>query len=282
MTALGMRLGPTRARRLGVESRPVIAGLLDADPIASCAVAERFEHSGGGRGLGGEFIGVAGGRSGLCLAGSNVLPIAGDTRGMAAIGSLLARTQRRASSVAGRARLVLPLWSRLAPAWGDAREVRPDQPLMVCPDPPAVAEDRRVVAVRTDQIDTYFPAAVSMFSEEIGIDPTSHDGGRGYRARIRAQVEMGRAFALIEDGMVVYKAEVGALSSRVGLIQGVWVHPERRGRGIAAAATATVVAQIQRWGRLPSLYVNSFNTAARATYRTVGFHQVGTFATVLL
>ena len=31
-----------------------------------------------------------------------------------------------------------------------------------------------------------------------------------------------------------------------------------------------------------SLYVNSFNTAAVRTYRTVGFEQVGTFATVLL
>jgi predicted GNAT family acetyltransferase len=34
-------------------------------------------------------------------------------------------------------------------------------------------------------------------------------------------------------------------------------------------------------GRAASLYVNSFNTAARATYRRVGFRQVGTYATVL-
>jgi predicted GNAT family acetyltransferase len=30
-----------------------------------------------------------------------------------------------------------------------------------------------------------------------------------------------------------------------------------------------------------SLYVNDFNTAALATYRRVGFRQVGTFASVL-
>ena len=35
-------------------------------------------------------------------------------------------------------------------------------------------------------------------------------------------------------------------------------------------------------GRIASLYVNSYNTVARAAYAKVGFAQVGTFATVLL
>ena len=35
-------------------------------------------------------------------------------------------------------------------------------------------------------------------------------------------------------------------------------------------------------GRIASLYVNSYNTVARAAYSRVGFVEVGTFATVLL
>jgi predicted GNAT family acetyltransferase len=35
-------------------------------------------------------------------------------------------------------------------------------------------------------------------------------------------------------------------------------------------------------GRIASLYVNGYNTVARSAYDRVGFHQVGTFATVLL
>ena len=35
-------------------------------------------------------------------------------------------------------------------------------------------------------------------------------------------------------------------------------------------------------GRIASLYVNGFNTVARATYDRIGFVEVGTFATVLL
>jgi predicted GNAT family acetyltransferase len=71
------------------------------------------------------------------------------------------------------------------------------------------------------------------------------------------------------------------LSATVGQIQGVWVHPQRRGRRLAAGATAAVVQRLHRMGRVASLYVNAYNTPALATYRRVGFTQVGCFATVL-
>ena len=66
---------------------------------------------------------------------------------------------------------------------------------------------------------------------------------------------------------MVFKAEIGALSRRVGQIQGVWVHPNRRGRGLGAAGTAAVVQHLVGTGRVASLYVNAFNSVARASYR---------------
>ncbi|REY40123.1 GNAT family N-acetyltransferase, partial [Mycobacterium tuberculosis] len=48
------------------------------------------------------------------------------------------------------------------------------------------------------------------------------------------------------------------------------------------AGTATLAAVIVGSGRIASLYVNSFNTVARAAYARVGFKEIGTFATVLL
>lgn len=80
----------------------------------------------------------------------------------------------------------------------------------------------------------------------------------------------------------MFKAEIGAMSSRVGQVQGVWVHPDRRGRGLGSAGTAAVVDRlVSGMGRVASLYVNSYNQAARTAYRKLGFQQVGTFATVL-
>ncbi len=121
-----------------------------------------------------------------------------------------------------------------------------------------------------------------MFIGEVGIDPRIGDGGRGYRRRVAGLIAAGRAWARFERGQVVFKAEVGSQSPSVGQIQGVWVHPDWRGHGIGTAGTATLASAVVRSGRTASLYVNSFNTVARATYDRIGFTQVGTFATVLL
>ena len=66
------------------------------------------------------------------------------------------------------------------------------------------------------------------------------DGGRGYRRRVAGLIAAGRAWARFERGQVVFKAEVGSQSPAVGQIQGVWVHPDWRGRGLGTAGTATL------------------------------------------
>ena len=86
-----------------------------------------------------------------------------------------------------------------------------------------------------------------MFTEEVGISPANGDGGSLYRARVGELIGQGRAFARIEDGRVVFKAEVGAATQEEGHteIQGVWVDPALRGRGYANGGMAAVVAQAQ-------------------------------------
>lgn len=256
--------------------------MLTADPVGTVMVAGRFESARMDRTLlGGSFWASTRSEPGLCFSGANLMPLAGDRQSLWSIADALRSRGRRCASIVGRAELVEPLWERTRPWWGPARQVRSDQPLLACPDVPAVAPDGRVAPVDVSRIDDYFPAAVAMFTEEVGVDPTAGDGGVSYRARVKELLSARRAFAIFDGPTVVYKAEVGALSRRVGLIQGVWVNPAYRGRGISGPATAAVVQAVQRWGRLPSLYVNSFNEPARRTYVRVGFEQVGTFASVL-
>ena len=82
---------------------------------------------------------------------------------------------------------------------------------------------------------------------------------------------------------MLFKTEVGALAQRVAQIQGVWMAPALRGQGLAAGCMAAVAELVQVFlAPTVSLYVNDFNTPARATYRRVGFHDVGTAMTVML
>ncbi|MBY3554484.1 GNAT family N-acetyltransferase [Modestobacter lapidis] len=250
-------------------------------------LAGRVEVYGTGTSLGAPLWGLYSGRQldAVCLAGANLIPFArpGAERAAAvAFAERARRAGRRCSTVVGPASAVTPLWELLAPSWGPAREVRAHQPLMAIEGPPAVPAEARVRPVRPDQLDVLLPAAVAMFTEEVGISPLRIDGGAGYRARVAELVCAGLALAWIEDGQVVFKADVGAVSREACQLQGVWVAPRWRGRGIGQRGTAAVV-EYARTTIAPvvSLYVNDYNETARAAYTRVGFSQVGTYASIL-
>lgn len=270
------------ARLLDDRDRAGVYAALENDPVATCMVAARVEVAGlDPWRLGGELWGIGPRLDGLCFAGANLVPLRGDRAALHGFAERARRHGRTCSSVVGRAELVLPLWDELAAYWAPAREVRADQPLMVMAGAPAVEPDPYVRQVIPAELDTYLPAAIAMFTEEVGVDPRLGDGGAGYRARVAELVAAGRAYARFENGQIVFKAEIGALSGGVGQIQGVWVHPAHRGRGLGIAGTAAVADRLARMGRMSSLYVNSFNHVARAVYQRIGFTQVASFATVL-
>ncbi|HVB27778.1 MAG TPA: DUF4081 domain-containing protein [Mycobacteriales bacterium] len=262
-----------------------VLALLSRDPVANVFVMSRVQSCGlDPWRLGAEMWGhLEGGRLGaLCYAGANLVPVGAGPEAIAVFAEKARRQGRRCSSMFGRAEMVAPLWRALLPMWGPARDVRPDQPLMATARPPLIAPDPGVRRVAPDELDTLLPACVAMFTEEVGVSPLQGDGGRLYRARVAELVACGRALARIEDGRVVFKAEVGAVTSAACQIQGVWVAPDLRGRGLAGPGVAAVVATaLASIAPIVSLYVNDFNEPARRAYTRVGFAEVGAFMSVL-
>jgi len=272
-------------RVLGARDLPGLRALLDRDPVSHCFVASRLVTAGADAwALGGEIWGWYDDRAlvSALYVGANLVPVETTPAARLAFADRARRTGRRCSSIVGPAADVLPLWELLAPAWGPAREVRACQPLMTLASAPHVPVDHEVRRVRPDELDVLLPACVAMFTEEVGVSPVEGGAGPAYRARIAELIRTGRAFARIEDGEVVFKAEIGAVSPGVAQVQGVWVTPSRRGEGLSLGGMAAVV-DIVRASLAPvvQLYVNDYNTVARRSYRTVGFDDVGVFATVL-
>ncbi len=80
----------------------------------------------------------------------------------------------------------------------------------------------------------------------------------------------------------MFKAEIGAVTPHACQVQGVWVRPELRGRGLAVAGMSAVVQEALRTiAPVVSLYVNDFNAPARAVYRKVGFTERATLTSIL-
>ena len=273
------------ARLLDDRDRAAAMAICDQDQVSNVFVASRIRALGlePGR-LGAQLWGFEqnGQLTSLCYAGANLVPVQATSAAVAAFADRALRQGRRCSSIVGPSTAVTELWRLLRPHWGPARDVRAAQPLMAIDGPPEVAADPAVRRVRSDEIDILMPACIAMFTEEVGVSPLAGDGGAAYRARVTELIRTGRAFARVEDGQVIFKAEVGAATPQACQVQGVWVRPEYRGQGLAAPGMAAVVIEARRTiSPVVSLYVNDFNTAGRATYRRAGFREIGEFMSVL-
>jgi ribosomal protein S18 acetylase RimI-like enzyme len=191
------------------------------------------------------------------------------------------RSTRRYASIFGPAGTVMALYAALQQLGHAASEIRGDQPLLAIDGQPLIEPNPALGFGHLADFDRILPACAAMFEEEVGYSP--YLGGREYYSRrVKGLIRSGHSLVhLGGDGEVVFKAELGAVTPDVTQVQGVWMNPAFRGLGLSAGYMAAVVVLAQSVAPVTSLYVNDFNTRARATYERVGFHQVGTFATVL-
>ena len=215
-------------------------------------------------------------------------------------------------SVSGPAQDVAAVWKGLSEQGRSARHESWRQPVLAAPriggglvsvhrhrSPSLTWMGQSVRPARRDEIEMVLPASVDMFVGELGYDPTAD--GPGYSRHVRWLIGQRRSYVVLDDGAggpiqagspqaVAFKADVGALwqspAGSVAQLTGVWTRPDLRGRGVGTAALAGVVDAVRRdhvgTDGLVSLYVNDYNTAALALYRSLGFEQVGVFSTVLL
>ncbi|MEQ4204700.1 GNAT family N-acetyltransferase [Actinopolymorpha sp. B17G11] len=274
-----------RVRLLHAGDLRAVRRVLDADPVTNVFVDARVEAAGSDlRRMGGQLWGFAhrGRLVSLCYSGANLVPVAATSAAASAFAERALRVGRHCSSVWGPRDAVAALWEVLEPSWGAARGVRADQPFLTLRREPAVRPDPLVRRVTIADLGLVYDASVAFFREELGVSPEARDGGAYYRSRVAELVRQGRAYARIEDGEVVFKAEIGVATRRTFQVQGVWVRPERRGEGLAAPGVAAVVAAgLRDVAPVATLYVNDFNLAARRAYARVGFTQASTFMTVL-
>ncbi|MER5501836.1 MULTISPECIES: GNAT family N-acetyltransferase [unclassified Streptomyces] len=279
-------LTQTTTRVLEPSDLGAALAVLESEPVANAFVTSRVQIAGlDPWRLGGEMWGwyTDGRLRSLCYSGANLVPICAGPEAVRAFADRARRAGRRCSSIVGPAEPTAQLWRLLEPGWGPAREVRANQPLMVTESPSAeVAPDPLVRRIRKDEMDVLMPACVAMFTEEVGVSPLAGDGGLLYQARVAELIGSGRSFARIEDGKVVFKAEIGAATPQACQIQGVWVAPEHRGKGLSETGMAAVLRYaLADIAPVVSLYVNDYNTPARRAYAKVGFRETGAFMSVL-
>ena len=210
----------------------------------------------------------------LCHSGANLVP---SGAGCEAFAPLAIRSQAR--MIIGETGAVSAVWRAAEERLPPPREDRPGQPVYAISDRPAPG-DSGLRAAREDDLEILVPAAAAAHELELGIDPLTRDAD-GFRWRTSTQIEEGRSWLWIEDGVVLFKAEASAWTPRAVQLAQVWTDPEARGHGYATRGLADLIRLLLDWVPTVTLFVRSENDAAIGLYEKVGMRKVLEYRSVL-
>jgi ribosomal protein S18 acetylase RimI-like enzyme len=212
--------------------------------------------------------------SALCHVGANLVP-AGSGCEVFAEHAL----RGNARMVIGDERAVDQLWDAIRDRMPVPRDDRPGQPVYaidVVPEP----GDTALRAARLEDFELLLPACAAAHEEEIGIDPLERDS-EGFRWRTRSQIEEGRSWLWVEDGVILFKAEASAWTPAAVQLQQVWVDPSARGRGNAQRGMRDLCRRLLE--RVPTvcLFVRPENAPAIRVYDAIGMKRVHSYRSLI-
>jgi RimJ/RimL family protein N-acetyltransferase len=228
------------------------------------------------RGLG-RFYGVedpSGSLTSLCHAGANVVPSGAGTGAFAPVAST-----SHARMIIGELGAVSELWDTARDRLPPAREDRPHQPVYVITEPPASGGTGLRAATHAD-LDRLIPACASAHELELHVDPIARDA-EAFRWRTEAQIDEGRSWLWIEDGVILFKAEASAWTPNAVQLQQVWVDPEVRGLGYGARGLRDLVRLLLETTPTVTLFVRAENAPAIATYESIGMRKALEYRSIL-
>lgn len=211
----------------------------------------------------------------LCHIGVNVVP--------SGVGcEVFARDVARSAPkmVIGEQRAVTELWDAAGPSLPRPREDRPGQPVFqirAAPEPGGTG----LRPAEIGDLDLLQPACAAAHELEIGVDPMRRDP-EGFRWRTRSQIEDGRSWLWVEDGVILFKAEASAWTPEAVQLQQVWVDPTARRHGYGARGMRDLCRLLLE--RVPAvcLFVRADNAPAIRLYEAIGMEHVLDYRSILL
>lgn len=148
--------------------------------------------------------------------------------------------------------------------------------------PVAVREEVKGLRLATpDDLELVMPVQAEMAYEESGVNPLERDP-EGFRRRCARRIEMGRVWVWVEDGRLIFKADIISETPEVIYLEGVWVNPSERGKGYGLRCMSQLGRELlTRTGSL-SMLVNERNSKALSLYSRAGYKLRGCYDTIYL
>lgn len=139
----------------------------------------------------------------------------------------------------------------------------------------------RLRSATPDDLELIVKAHADMATSEHGDNPLVADS-QGFRQRCLRRVEMGRVWVWIDRDKLIFKADVAAATPEALYLEGIYVDPRERGRGIGYRCLSQLSkAFLSRAGSV-CLLVDEQNHQARRLYEKCGFQNRGHYQSIFL
>jgi predicted GNAT family acetyltransferase len=132
-----------------------------------------------------------------------------------------------------------------------------------------------------EELDLIVPVHAQMAFEQSGVNPLDVDAA-GFRDRCARRIQQGRIWVCVENGQLVFKADVVIDVPDVNYLEGVYLRPESRGRGLASACVRQLTNVLLAHTKSVCLLTEENESAAQACYLRAGFKLREYYQTVFL
>jgi GNAT superfamily N-acetyltransferase len=132
-----------------------------------------------------------------------------------------------------------------------------------------------------DDLDQIAPVQAAMAECESGINPLEVDP-EGFRARCARRIKMGRVWVLENGGRIIFKVDIQADTPDVIYLEGVWVSPAERGKGIGRKCLRQVSKDLLSRTKSVCVLVNEEHERAHTFYRMCNFKVRGIYDSIFL
>jgi predicted GNAT family acetyltransferase len=133
----------------------------------------------------------------------------------------------------------------------------------------------------SEDLELIVPVHARTAFEESGINPLDVDA-EGFRERCARRIQKGQTWVWIEEGKLIFKAEIVADTPEVIYLEGVDVNPEERGKGYGSRCISQLCRTLLERSASITLMVNEKSQRAVAFYRRAGFKVMGNYDTIFL
>jgi len=141
------------------------------------------------------------------------------------------------------------------------------------------ANDLRPATVA--ELELVMPVQAELAYLESGVNPLEVDP-KGFRERCLRRIEQGRTWVVVENNLLVFKADVISKTPEVNYLEGIWLREDRRNKNLGTRFMSELMRRLLENTKSVCLLVNETNEWAQGFYRRCGFHFRATYETIFL